>query len=338
MTQLLIDRLAPLSCLAVLLFASAADAEVLFDWTTATNLSPGVKWVKYDTTSPRLLSINVVQVDTWTPRLRFTTIGRRNNWVSNVSETDKFTTRQWINASQSTERPISLAINATPWSPFPSEDSVPANLRGLVVSDGILVSPGTSNVPAFIVDDFGVPRIQITPPSIDITQIDVAVAGFSIVLTNGVPSVTPLTLEPRTGFGISADQRYVYLMAIDGRRYSSQGSSIGEVGQWLKFFGAWSGINMDGGGSTTLARWNTSTQSAQLLNVPNSINIFDPSSPEGSQFAEQTFFQNGLLPNERSLGNSLGIYYEPVPEASSILLVGVVGVILFCCYRPSLRR
>ncbi len=324
--------------LAFSLFATTVHADVLFDWSAASSLSPGVKWVKFDTTAPRLLSINVVQVDTWTPRLRFTTIGRRNDWVSNVSETDKFTTRQWINASQSTNQPITLAINATPWSPFPSEDSVPANLRGLVVSEGILVSPGQNNVPAFIMDDSGVPRIQIAPPSTDITQIDTAVAGFGIVLTNGLPIASSGNLEPRTGYGISADQRYVYLMTIDGRRYSSQGSTIGEVGQWLKFFGGWSGINMDGGGSTTLARWNTSTQSAQLLNVPNSVNIFDPNSPEGSLLLEQTLFQNGLLPNERSLGNSLGIYYEPVPEASTVLLAFIGLVALVVRHLPSSGR
>jgi hypothetical protein len=330
--------LVPWVCLAISFIANTVHAEVMFDWSTATNLSPGVKWVKYDTTSPRLLSINVVQVDTWTPRLRFTTIGRRQDWVSNVSETDKFTTRQWINASQSTDRPITLAINATPWSPFPSEDSIPANLRGLVVSDGILVSPGTSNVPAFIVNDVGIPRIQIAGPSTDITLIDLAVAGFNIVMSNGLPIASSGSLEPRTGYGISADERYIYLMTIDGRRYSSQGSTIGEVGQWLKFFGAWSGINMDGGGSTTLARWNSSTSSAQLLNVPNSINIFVPDNLEGSQLAEQAFFQNGLLPNERSLGNSLGIYYEPVPEVSSILLawIGVAALVVY--HRPSSWR
>jgi hypothetical protein len=299
-----------------------------YDWSTATTISPGVKWAAFTPNSPRLLNINVLQVDTSTPRLRFTTTGRRSDWVSNVTETDKATTRLFISRSQNTDRPIMAAINASPWSPFPADDNVPANLQGLAVSDGVLVSPGRNNSPAFIIDNLGIPRIQLAGPTFDISNVNLAVAGFGIVLTNGIPIPSTGSLEPRSGFGISADSRYIYLMTIDGRRYSSQGATIGEVGQYLAFFGASSGINMDGGGSTTLARWNSSTQSADLLNVPNAINLIDPTDPVNSQSVEAAAFQYGLLPNERFVGNNLGIYYQAVPEASSIILIAAASVFL----------
>jgi hypothetical protein len=308
--------------------AGTSSAGPVFDWSSAQPLSPGVLYFNYVTESPRLLNINIVRIDTFTPRLRFLTTGPRPDWVSNVSETNKQSTRQWITQSQLTDRPLTLAINASPWGPFPAADDVPANIVGLAVADGVLVSPAQNNRPAFIIDDAGVPRIQVASTSIDITQIDQAAVGFGIVLTNGVPIASTGSLEPRTGYGISADQRYVYFMTIDGRRYSSQGTTIGEVGQWLQFFGASSGINMDGGGSTTLARWDSTSQSAVLLNLPNPLNLFIPDDLAGSQAVEQLAISSGLLPIERAVANNFGIYYEAIPEAGTIrlLCIGFAGL------------
>jgi hypothetical protein len=305
-----------------------------FDWSSAPSISPGVKWANLSLTAPRLLNINALQVDLTTPGLRFTTTGRRSDWVANVTETNKATTRQFISQSQSTMRPIVAAINATPWSPFPSTDDVPANLQGLAVSDGLLVSPGRANSPAFIINNLGIPSIQMAGPSFDISSVNLAVAGFGIVMTNGIPIASTGSLEPRTGFGISSDSRYVYLMTVDGRRYSSQGATIGEVGQYLKMFGANSGINMDGGGSTTLARWNAGSQAAELLNVPNQFNLI-ANDPATNQAAEIAAFQAGFIPNERFVGNNLGVYY--IPESGTFVLISLTAsLVIFgqmLCFR-----
>ena len=58
---------------------------------------------------------------------------------------------------------------------------------------------------------------------------------------------------PRTAVGVSADGRYVYLITIDGRQPGfSDGATLFETAEWLRRFGAYQGLNLDGGGSTTM--------------------------------------------------------------------------------------
>jgi hypothetical protein len=58
--------------------------------------------------------------------------------------------------------------------------------------------------------------------------------------------------EPRTAVGVSQDGRTVYLVTVDGRRRTSQGGTLVEMAELLVELGAYRGINLDGGGSTTM--------------------------------------------------------------------------------------
>ena len=56
-----------------------------------------------------------------------------------------------------------------------------------------------------------------------------------------------------SGFGMSADKKTLYILVADGRQPNySLGISTREVAEFLKYLGASDGLNMDGGGSTTL--------------------------------------------------------------------------------------
>ncbi len=56
-------------------------------------------------------------------------------------------------------------------------------------------------------------------------------------------------------------------MTIDGRQPEvSRGATTAETGEWLLRFGSHTGINMDGGGSTTMAWWNLDIEKAEILN------------------------------------------------------------------------
>ncbi len=53
--------------------------------------------------------------------------------------------------------------------------------------------------------------------------------------------------------GVSEDGRYLYLLVIDGRKDKySVGVAYNEIAEWLMVHGAFNGINLDGGGSSTL--------------------------------------------------------------------------------------
>ncbi len=77
--------------------------------------------------------------------------------------------------------------------------------------------------------------------------------GFSIVLRDGVVTGTEKPLHPRTAAAVSEDGRYLYLLVVDGRQEGySEGASTREIGAMLKELGGWQGVNLDGGGTSTM--------------------------------------------------------------------------------------
>jgi exopolysaccharide biosynthesis protein len=61
-----------------------------------------------------------------------------------------------------------------------------------------------------------------------------------------------VTRHPRTGVGFSRDSTTLYLITVDGRSESSSGMSLAEFASLMQVLGVAQGLNLDGGGSTTL--------------------------------------------------------------------------------------
>ena len=61
-----------------------------------------------------------------------------------------------------------------------------------------------------------------------------------------------VTRHPRTGVGFSKDSSALYLITVDGRQESSSGMSLVEFGDLMLSLGVYEGLNLDGGGSTTM--------------------------------------------------------------------------------------
>ena len=60
------------------------------------------------------------------------------------------------------------------------------------------------------------------------------------------------TRHPRTGVGFSRDSSTLYLVTVDGRSESSSGMTLGEFASLMQALGIAQGLNLDGGGSTTV--------------------------------------------------------------------------------------
>ena len=58
--------------------------------------------------------------------------------------------------------------------------------------------------------------------------------------------------HPRSAIGFSRDSATVYLVTVDGRQETSAGMTLVELGDFLVSIGVFQGLNLDGGGSTTL--------------------------------------------------------------------------------------
>lgn len=79
------------------------------------------------------------------------------------------------------------------------------------------------------------------------------------------------TLNPHTAFGVSKDQKTVYLAAVDGREASSQGMYTYELASLMAGLGAWNAVNLDGGGSTTMVMDDSDDheQNVRVINTPS---------------------------------------------------------------------
>lgn len=301
---LIIALLIPLSHADELtLNATETQASLTFEWIDIPDRYPGIKHAHLTLTEPRNLNIHILRVDTSNPDIRFSTTGRHPNWGQQMSapflstfsqdyfiRTGRQRTLNFLNQKRNEGLNMVAAINAAPWLPwtdlsvFSRESYDYADQLGLTIADGVLVD-FLSNRPTFIVEKDWTVRVARVGEDEDISNILHAVSGFQFCLRNGNPQHQGTDLEPRTGFGVCRNNRYAFFMTIDGRQGSfSEGTTIREVGEFLSFFGAWTGINMDGGGSTTMALLNPETGNTTV------VNSVSGSSP-------------------RHVGNNWGIYY-----------------------------
>ena len=153
---------------------------------------------------------------------------------------------------------VAVGVNANFFSPVSTIPNDPRDLSGLAISRDDIVSPYESIRPSLTITRSNQVAFLTSAPG-NLSNIWTAVSGSDLVLIGGVPQLgsctTSFCLEnPRTALGLSQDNRYLYMMVIDGRQPGwSDGATLEETGQWLLRLGAWTGLNMDGGGSSAMA-------------------------------------------------------------------------------------
>ena len=288
--------LTALVLISLLLLPRAGAQTDLYDWDEVPDKFPGIRLTQISETTPRLMKIYCVRIDTDNPQIQFHATARSDNWVVNDTEVTRKTTRKFMIETRMAGLNMVAATNAAPWSPWPAPCTAEqdVNVSGLLVSGGTLVSPASS-YPSFIVYNNGTVAISATTPSTNLEDIWVAISGFSFVLVEGVVIVGGSDLHPRTGIGVCAAGRYVYWLAIDGRQLASEGATTTDVGDWLRHYGAHNGLNMDGGGSTTLVLWSDENPcgEARVVNRPVGCS---------------------LVGSQRAIGGNLGVYYLSPPD------------------------
>lgn len=102
------------------------------------------------------------------------------------------------------------------------------------------------------------------------------VSGNKRLLKGGevVEHENDLVRHPRTALGVSEDGRTLILLTVDGRRPDwSRGTTYRETAELLKEFGAAEGLNLDGGGSSTLVIKDPATGVHAVANRPSDGSI-----------------------------------------------------------------
>jgi Phosphodiester glycosidase len=116
-----------------------------------------------------------------------------------------------------------------------------------------------------------------------------AISGDRMLVLKGeiAPDLDNEELDPRTAIGINRNGRYLYLVVIDGRQpFYSEGATFTDLANLLIDQGAFMGMSLDGGGSSTMVIEGHSSEPV-ILNSP---------------------IDNYVPGRERPVGNHLGIY------------------------------
>jgi hypothetical protein len=255
-----------------------------------------------DQAEARLQKVMAVRVDLRDPDIEFFSTPSNGDLPM---ETTSETTSEFL-----AHYGLQVAINANFFSPCctPGEK----DLSGLAISRGEVVSPQVpynSGSKVLLLTRDNRASIVSTERPISTEGVWTAVGGSDIVLLNGAkPAMVPrefiLTAHPRTAVGISKDGRYVIMLTVDGRQPGySMGATLSELADWLRRFGAYQGLNLDGGGSTAMV--NAGIDGPVVLNHPSgAAKPGDAAAGVEAQMGKQ-----------RSNGNNLGVFAKPLSPA-----------------------
>lgn len=291
----------------------------LFGATEITKPFVGVTLIKRTETTPRPVTIHVVQIDLMAPGLSF-----KLSPPAGALDTVRQTTLEYLKQEKA-----QLAVNGHYFLPFPSPQP-DASVVGFAASGGKIFGPFeepvqsyalVKNVPAlnlgrdnratFVHMDPSDPERRKVLESVPIWN---AVSGSAQIVTKGektIPTYADAThpdglltpggpanydntkswyeaVNARTAIGLTRDARTLVILVVD-RAGGSQGMSVGEVADLLiKDYVVTDALNLDGGGSSSLAMEDPKTKAAEWVNVSSD-------NPAG-----------------RSVADSLAIFAKPV--------------------------
>ncbi|MCI5675480.1 MAG: phosphodiester glycosidase family protein [Ezakiella sp.] len=111
-------------------------------------------------------------------------------------------------------------------------------------------------------------KVELQITGVNINDISFAIGAGSVILKDGVVQNAGINIagnHPRTAMGFNKNTGEIYLVTVDGRSIY-HGMDTTELAELLKRLGATEAVNLDGGGSTTLAIRDVNTGKAKVEN------------------------------------------------------------------------
>jgi hypothetical protein len=122
----------------------------------------------------------------------------------------------------------------------------------------------------------------------------VAVSGNVVLLRDGkVLAPGDAEMHPRTAIGIDRDTNQIIVVAVDGRASHSRGLTMKETAVLLKRMGAEDGLNLDGGGSSTMMA-RESGEPVGVVNTPSDGRLRSVPNGLGFTFAKGSGTLTGI--------------------------------------------
>ena len=203
---------------------------------------------------PRPMIAHILVIDTRAPKLKFlvTPPDAKGDMPLVARTTSDFLT----------DFDVQIAINGdgfvpwwshAPWDYYPHVGD-PVTPLGLTASRGKVYAYDS-------VDDVGLEPTLYFGRKNDLTfniqpeKIYNALSGDRMLVFRGEPVVglSDDVLDPRTAIGMDKNGRHLILIVVDGRQpFYSMGATFTELADLLIEYGAYEGMNLDGGGSSTM--------------------------------------------------------------------------------------
>lgn len=144
----------------------------------------------------------------------------------------------------------------------------------IIPRDGYIIASTNATTRQQLINSF----VPGNPTSIDIQldfnqdNIEWAVGGLNYLVKNGqVNDISDEVLgtHPRTCIGFNKDNTEMILVTIDGRNKDYVGVKQTELAQIMTSLGAYTAVNMDGGGSTTMGVDFLRNSNVTVVNIPS---------------------------------------------------------------------
>lgn len=265
-------------------YAEVGEVASISDYTPAWQPAfAGIDLTRTRKAAPTPQAIRAVRIALHTPGIQF--LATPSNGDKPL-DTDARTTSAFLE-----EFDCQLAVNASPFKPVSSLAGESRDILGLSISRGDIYSPANDQYAAMLITRDN--NVSFATPPFELDGVYNAVTGFSLLLRDGQNVGTDGDRHPRTAAGVSKDGNYLYLIVIDGRQGDySAGATTRETAAWLAQLGAHDGLNLDGGGSTTLVIGD-GNGGGRVLNRP---------------------IHNRIPGTERVNGNHLGVFAHPLAD------------------------
>lgn len=173
---------------------------------------------------------------------------------------------------------------------------------------------------------------KTTKQPLDPAGLQMMIGGHTILVNNGKAaafsrSVTSIGgYRARTALGYSQDGRYVYVIAAQ-KNGNSTGLSMSELQSFMTKIGVWKGLNLDGGGSTTMVDRPLAETSTRLTfnteygteqrSVVNGLGVYT-TAPQGEVKGIKISGSSVMLIGQQSTYSLKGYdtYYNPIDVAA----------------------
>lgn len=265
--------------------------------------------------APRDANLHIVEIDLTAPG-----IGFKLTPPAGSLETVRQTTLDFLKQEHA-----QVAINGHFFLPFPAANP-DAMVVGFAASTGKVYSAFEAPAQSYAIVPYA-PALNIDPSNHarivhrdnrfadgkhvrERVKVWNALAGSAQIITNGRATIPEYTgrlapggprdysstnswydaIQARTAIGLSRNRKTLFLLTVD-RAGRSLGMKVGEVADLLiRDYGVYNALNLDGGGSTTLAIENPVTHAGEIVNVPSG-------NPQG-----------------RPVGSNLAVFASPLPR------------------------